>query len=199
MSVELLPALCLFAVVMSITPGPNNTMMLASGVNFGFVRSLPHIAGISIGFGLMTVAMGLGLHTLLERFPQAFAAMRVLGVTYMLWLAWKLANAGPMNADVARTARPMGFWAAAAFQWLNPKAWVMALGAVTTYLPAQPTAMHLAGMTLVLCLVNAPCVGLWAAFGQALRRVLQQPRWLRIFNIGMALALLASLYPMLRD
>jgi threonine/homoserine/homoserine lactone efflux protein len=199
MSAELLPALCLFALVMSITPGPNNTMLLASGVNFGFLRSLPHIAGISVGFGLMTVAVGLGLHTVLNRFPQAYLAMRILGATYMVWLAWKLANATPMKPHQTPTAHPMGFCGAAAFQWLNPKAWVMALSAVTTYLPTHPSAADLALMTAVLCGINAPCVGLWAAFGQSLRRVLQQQRWLRLFNIGMALALLASLYPMLQD
>lgn len=199
MSADLLPALCMFALVMSITPGPNNTMLLASGVNFGFSRSLPHIAGISLGFGLMTVAVGSGLHTVFNRFPQAYLAMRILGASYMVWLAWQLANSAPMKPQQTPTARPMGFWAAAAFQWLNPKAWVMALSAVTTYLPTQPSTADLVLMTAVLCGINAPCVGLWAAFGQSLRRVLQQPRWLRLFNISMALVLLASLYPMLHD
>lgn len=198
MSAELLPALCLFALVMSITPGPNNTMLLASGVNFGLLRSLPHIAGISLGFGVMTVAVGLGLHTVLNRFPQVYLAMRILGAGYMVWLAWKLANAAPMTPELAHTAQPLGFWGAAAFQWLNPKAWVMALSAVTTYLPVSSSAVDLALMTVVLCGINAPCVGLWAAFGQSLRRVLQQPRWLRGFNISMALVLLASLYLMLQ-
>jgi threonine/homoserine/homoserine lactone efflux protein len=199
MSLELLPALCLFAMVTSITPGPNNTMMLASGVNFGFTRSLPHIAGISIGFGVMTIAAGLGLHALLESIPQAYTVMRYLGAAYMLWLAWKLANSGPVSAETARTQRPMSFLAAAAFQWVNPKAWVMALGAVTTYLPPQPSLMQLAAMTLVLCVINAPCVGLWAACGYALRSFLQKPLYLRIFNVSMAVALVASLYPLLRN
>lgn len=199
MSLELLPALCLFALVTSITPGPNNTMMLASGVNFGFTRSLPHIAGISIGFGVMTIATGLGLYALLESIPQAYTVMRYLGAAYMLWLAWKLANSGPVSAEAARTQRPMSFLAAAAFQWVNPKAWVMALGAVTTYLPPQPSLMQLAAMTLVLCVINAPCVGLWAACGYALRSFLQKPLYLRIFNVTMAVALVASLYPLLRS
>ncbi|MDP3798216.1 MAG: LysE family translocator [Polaromonas sp.] len=199
MSPELLPALCLFALVTSITPGPNNTMVLASGVNFGFARSLPHIAGISIGFGVMTVAAGLGLHSALQSVPQAYAAMRYLGAAYMLWLAWQLAYSGPMAAETAGAARPMGFFAAAAFQWVNPKAWVMALGAVTAYLPAQPSPAQLVAMTLIFCLINAPCVGLWAACGCALRRLLEKPLYLRIFNVSMAVALVASLYPLLRD
>jgi len=197
MSPELIPALCLFALVTSITPGPNNTMMLASGLNFGFVRSLPHLLGISLGFGAMTIATGLGLHAVLERVPQAYSAMRYLGAAYMLWLAWQLARSGPMRPDSAKAAQPMGFLAAAAFQWVNPKAWVMALGAVTSYLPAQPSLAHLALMAAILCLINAPCVGLWAACGSALRRVLQDPLYLRIFNVSMALALLASMYPLL--
>lgn len=197
MAPELIPALCLFALVTSITPGPNNTMMLASGVNFGFVRSVPHLVGISLGFGVMTIATGLGLHAVLERVPQAYSAMRYLGGAYMLWLAWQLARSGPMTPGTAKAAQPMGFFAAAAFQWVNPKAWVMALGAVTTYLPAEPSLIHLVVMASIFCLINAPCVGLWAACGSALRRVLQDPLYLRIFNVFMALGLLASMYPLL--
>lgn len=190
-------AASLFAVVSSITPGPNNMMILASGVNFGFARSLRHLFGIVLGFGLMILLVGLGLHTLLERFPLIHSAMRWIGAAYLLWLACKLASAGPPSANPAQATGPMGFFAAAAFQWVNPKAWVMAMTAISTFLPAQAQALHILSLAALFTALNLPCVAIWGAFGSAMRRVLQNPLRLRIFNITMALALVGSLYPML--
>ncbi len=144
-------AASLFAVVSSITPGPNNMMILASGVNFGFARSLRHLFGISLGFGLMILLVGLGLHTLLERFPLIYSAMRWVGAAYLLGLAWKLANAGPPSANAPTAAHPMGFFAAAAFQWVNPKAWVMAVTAISTFLPAQAQPLQMSRFGGALC------------------------------------------------
>ncbi|MEX1166777.1 MAG: LysE family translocator [Hydrogenophaga sp.] len=197
MNTSALLAASLFAVVSSITPGPNNMMILASGVNFGFARSLRHLFGIVLGFGLMILLVGLGLHTLLERFPLIYSAMRWIGAAYLLWLAWKLASAGPPSANAAQAAEPMGFLAAAAFQWVNPKAWVMAVTAISTFLPAQAQALHILSLAALFTALNLPCVAIWGAFGSAMRRVLQNPLKLRIFNITMALALVGSLYPML--
>lgn len=190
-------AASLFAVVSSITPGPNNMMILASGVNFGFVRSLRHLFGIVLGFGLMILLVGLGLHTLLERFPLIYSAMRWGGAAYLLWLAWKLANAGPPSTNAAQAAQPMGFFSAAAFQWINPKAWVMAITAISTFLPPDAQALHILSLTALFAALNLPCVATWGAFGSAMRRTLQDPMKLRIFNITMALALVGTLYPML--
>lgn len=197
-------AFALFALVSSITPGPNNTMMLASGVNFGFARSVPHMAGITLGFCFMILLMGLGLGTVFERFPVLYALLRYAGGAYMLYLAWKIfrsqlapANDGEMAAPGSTTARPMGFVAAAAFQWVNPKAWVMALGAITTYLPAQHSLWQLLALIGVMGLINMPSTGSWALFGSRMRRYLQRPGFLRCFNTLAALALVVSLYPLL--
>ncbi|APW36606.1 lysine transporter LysE [Rhodoferax koreense] len=202
MSAENWLAFCLFALVSSITPGPNNTMMLASGVNFGWIRSLRHMVGITSGFCFMVLLMGLGLGQLFLQLPWLYTVLRYLGGAYMLFLAWKILHSGAPAAQAGGTAgvgaRPMGFFAAAAFQWVNPKAWVMALGAVTTYLPADHSVWQLLLLTLVMGLINLPSTGSWAVFGSAMRRYLREPRFLRVFNTVAALALVASLIPLFK-
>ncbi|TFW29026.1 LysE family translocator [Duganella callida] len=197
MSPDLLLPLCGFAAVSSITPGPNNTMILASGLNYGFARSLPHLFGICCGFAFMIFATGLGLHVVFEQLPLLQTILKYAGALYLLWLAWKLARAAPMTGTQASNARPMGFWGAAAFQWVNPKAWVMTIGALTTYLPQGFQLLDVALLAGVFWCVGMLCVGSWAAFGVAMRRVLQDARSVRIFNIVMALLLVATLYPLL--
>ncbi|HEX5342282.1 MAG TPA: LysE family translocator [Duganella sp.] len=197
MSLELLLPLCTFAAVSSITPGPNNTMILASGLNYGFVRSLPHLFGITCGFTFMIFATGMGLHVVFEQVPMLQTILKYGGAIYLLWLAWKLAHAAPMSGEQASLSKPMTFFGAAAFQWINPKAWVMALSALTTYLPRGFTVIDAAMLAGVFGLIGVFCVGAWAMFGVAMRRVLQDPRSVRIFNIVMALLLVATLYPML--
>ncbi len=199
MSHELWIAASLFALVSLITPGPNNTMVLSSGVNFGLRRTLPHLLGIAIGFALMQVLVGLGLHGVLGRYPLVLQSLRYVGGAYMLWLAWKLATSTAAPGDIASDAKPLGFWGAAAFQWVNPKAWVMCMTAMTAYLPVDASlaqVLLLGGLFLALGL---PCVGSWAAFGSGMRRFLQDPVKLRLFNRSMALALVASLVPMLMN
>ena len=202
MNQDVLIAASLFSFVSSITPGPNNMMMLASGVNFGFRRSVPHWLGICGGFTFMLCAVGLGLHTLLADHPALYDLMRYTGSAYLIWMAWRLATATATPAsqddDAPKSeARPLGVWAAAAFQWVNPKAWVMAVTAMSAYLPARAQAIDVVVLALLFGVINLPCVACWAGGGAALRRFLQDPLRLRIFNISMALALLASLYPML--
>lgn len=197
MSLELLLPLCTFAAVSSITPGPNNTMILASGLNYGFVRSLPHLFGITCGFTFMIFATGMGLHVVFEQVPMLQTILKYGGAIYLLWLAWKLAHAAPMSGEQAALSKPMTFFGAAAFQWINPKAWVMALSALTTYLPQGFTVIDAAMLAGVFGLIGVFCVGAWAMFGVAMRRVLQNPRSVRIFNIVMALLLVGTLYPML--
>lgn len=197
MSADQLLAFCLFAIVSSITPGPNNTMVLASGLNHGLARSLPHVAGISIGFAFMVLATGLGLHAVFVQWPWLQTLLKYAGAAYLLWLAWKLARAKPMAAGAGERGRPMTFLGAAAFQWVNPKAWVMAVGAVTTYLPQAFGAADALFLAALFGMLNAPCVGAWAAFGMAMRRVLQDARAVREFNIAAAALLVGSLVPML--
>ncbi len=189
-------ALLGFAFVSSITPGPNNLMMLASGLNYGIRRSIPHMLGIGIGFMFMLSLVGLGLAELFERFPILDIILKVSATLYMFWLAWRIANAGAPKAAEAG-ARPMSFLEACAFQWVNPKAWAMALTAMTVYAPTK-SLLEISIVTIAFGLVNIPCVGAWAMLGQEMRRFLQIPRTLQIFNWSMAILLIASLYPLLK-
>ncbi|AXK52921.1 MULTISPECIES: LysE family translocator [Pseudomonas] len=199
LSVDLLLAFALFALVTSITPGPNNTMLLASGVNFGFNRSIPHILGISCGFFVLVLAVGLGLGAVFEAYPLLYSVLRYVGAAYLLYLAWKIARSGPMSEEQQGQGQPLGYWGAAAFQWVNPKAWVMAVGAISTYTPLQGYFTNVLVIAAVFALINAPTVSLWAACGSLLRNVLRNPRWLRLFNLGMAGLLVISLAPLLLE
>lgn len=197
MNMESLLAATLFALVSSITPGPNNTMLLASGVNFGFKRSQRHLWGVQIGFWILLLATGFGLHSMLVSFPDFYLWLRVAGTAYLLWMAWKLVSAKPASAEVASRNEPMGFWAALAFQWVNPKAWVMTVTVMSTYVPPEGGRAAMLTILAMFAIVGLPCSLLWLGFGQAMRQWLQDPVRLRVFNVCMALALVASLYPML--
>lgn len=198
MSIDQLLAFCAFAVITSLTPGPNNLMVLSSGLHYGVRRSLPHLAGISLGFGFMVIGTGFGLHVVFVRFPVLHTFLKYAGTAYLLWLAWQLARASHVGSE-ARRSQPLSFLGAAAFQWVNPKAWVMAVGALTTYLPASFSARDVILMGFLFSLISVPCVGVWASCGSALRRFLQHPHALRIFNLSAAGLLIASLYPTLVD
>lgn len=194
MTFELIFALIGFAIVTSITPGPNNLMLLTSGLNFGFRRTLPHALGIGAGFTLMIVIVGLGLGQIFERWPILFSILKYLGAAYMIWLAWGIAQSGPVEDGIERGS-PMTFLQAAAFQWVNPKAWVMALGGIATYTQPENYLVSVLVVALIFGAVNLPCVASWAAFGVAMRKLLRDPRVVRWFNITMAVLLVASLWP----
>jgi len=196
MSYATFTALLLFSFVSSITPGPNNIMLFASGLNFGMRRTWPHAMGIAFGFGVLLAAVGLGLGVMLERFPVIFTLIKVCGGAYMLYLAWMIANSGPVEVKTG-SARPMKFYEAALFQWVNPKAWVMAVVAMATYTQEGEYYLNVAIVVFSFCFVNFPSVAIWAGFGVALRNFLEDPVKLRVFNVLMALALVASLWPML--
>lgn len=195
MTFETLTALALFAFVSSATPGPNNLMLMASGANFGFARTIPHMMGISIGFMVMLFGVGAGLVQIFDRFPVIYDILKVASVVYMLWLAWKIANAAPVTKNDAAGA-PMTFLEAAGFQWVNPKAWAMALTAVTVYV-GDASLWWLAFGALLFAVVNLPSVSIWTIAGQQLQRILTNPRRLRAYNWTMAVLLVASLYPVL--
>ena len=193
MTYELFLALLGFAFVTSVTPGPNNMMLLASGVNFGLRRTVPHMLGISVGHSVMVFLVGLGVAGVFLAHPFALIGLKVAAVVYMLWLAWKIARSGAPGEGKA-AGRPMTFLQAGAFQWVNPKAWAMALGAVAAYVP-EPSVGAYAAVAVVFAGVNLPSVAIWAAAGQGLRRWLDRPGRLRVFNWGMAGVLVASLIP----
>ena len=191
---ELVLALVGFAFVTSITPGPNNLMMLASGANYGVRRTVPHMLGIAVGFTVMVALVGVGLMGLFDAFPALHGVLRVASVVYMLWLAWKIATAAPLNGEGTATGRPLTFLQAAAFQWVNPKAWAMALGAIAAYAPTRSLDAVVA-VALIFGAVNLPSVGAWAVLGQSLRALLAEPRRLRLFNGAMAALLVLSVLP----
>jgi Putative threonine efflux protein len=193
---DLLLALLFYAFVSSITPGPNNLMLLASGVNFGFRRTLPHMLGIGAGFTLMVALTGWGLAGLFAAWPPLHTLLTLASVAYLLWLAWKIAHAAPPSAREA-AGRPLTFWQAAGFQWVNPKAWSMALTACTLYLPPGGSGSAVLAVALVFGAVNLPCVSSWAALGTGLRGWLADPVRLRAFNWTMAGLLIATLWPVI--
>lgn len=195
LSLGMIASLALFALVSSITPGPNNLMLASSGLNFGVRRTLPHIFGISLGVAAMLVLVGLGLSTMFQRWPLLYTALKYAGGVYLLYLAYKIGTAGPVRPGETR-GKPFTFLQAAAFQWVNPKAWIMSIGIVATYTPQDNFYVNLAVAALVCMVVNLPSITLWAAFGSALSRVLRAPAAVRAFNISMALLLVASLYPL---
>jgi threonine/homoserine/homoserine lactone efflux protein len=190
-------ALVLFAFTTSITPGPNNMMLFASGVNFGFRRTIPHMLGIGVGFFSLLIGVGLGLGALMQAMPVAYTVLKFAGGAYLLFIAWKIGTSRSLSEGKAG-AKPMTFLGAAAFQWVNPKAWVMAVTAMATYTnPAAYTATVLI-VGFAFALVNVPSVSTWAGFGSALRDWLSVPVRLKWFNITMAVLLVISLWPMLK-
>lgn len=193
MTYDLLYGLAVFAFVSSITPGPNNLMLMASGANFGFRRTIPHMLGVALGFVFMVLLMGAGLARLFAAVPAIHTALKAAAVLYMLWLAWKIAHAAPMRKS-GRAGKPMSFLQAAAFQWVNPKAWAMALTAISAYTPDQ-TMAAVAMVGLIFGAINLPSVGSWTVLGQQMARFLTSPRRLTLFNWTMAALLVASLYP----
>lgn len=195
---DMLAALTAFAIVSSITPGPNNLMLMASGTNFGLARSVPHLLGVSMGFVLMLVVVGAGLGAALTAWPAAMLVLKLVSASYLLYLAWKVATAAPPSTgEHGAASRPFTFVQAAAFQWVNPKAWTMALTAMAVYVPADDRTVGVLVVALVFGAVNLPSVGLWTAAGVPLRRLLHRPKALRTFNIVAALMLVGSLYPLL--
>ena len=190
---EHITALAMFAFASSITPGPNNMMLMASGANFGFRRTLPHWAGVVIGFSLLCLTVGLGLGQLFTAYPILHEVLKWVGAIYLVWLAWKIGSSkGLKNGESA--GKPMSFLGAVAFQAVNVKAWMMAVGLASTYVPNEGYLPNLLIGCLVFAAINAPCVATWLSFGIALRKVLEKPAALKAFNLTMAALLIASLY-----
>lgn len=194
MAPDLLIPLTSFCLVSSITPGPNNMMLLSSGATFGLRRTLPHIVGISGGCALMVLVLGWALAGVIGRAPGLFMALHIASTLYLLWLAWRIATStGPHGARLG--GKPLSALDAAGFQWVNPKAWAMVLGAVTSFARPDHLLLDVPLIALILVAIGLPCIGLWAGSGQALSRFLVEPRVLRAFNSGMAALLVASILP----
>jgi threonine/homoserine/homoserine lactone efflux protein len=199
MSQSLLIAFVLFTLVMSFTPGPNNIMLLSSGVTYGFRRTLPHVAGITIGFAFMVGAVGLGLGTVFIAYPILQTILKYLGAAYLIYLAVAIALSGPPKAGEDKRGGPMTFLGAAMFQWVNAKGWVMVIANITAYAAIASFPWNIAMQTAITLVVGTASTVAWALFGSALRPILTSEHAVRAFNITMALLLLASLYPVVMD
>ena len=197
MTFDIFTALVTFALVTVITPGPNNLMLMASGTNFGFARTIPHMLGIGLGFPAMVVCVGLGVMQVFDLWPLSYTLLKLVSVAYLLYLAWKIANAAPPAATAAQAeGRPLTFLQSAAFQWVNPKAWSMALSAITLYATGRDlvAVLWVAGVYVGVSAVSTTS---WTVLGQQVRRLLKNPARLRLFNRVMAALLVATLVPVL--
>ena len=199
MTIDEFLALIIFGVITSITPGPNNFMLLASGLNVGLQRSLPHAIGIAVGFFTLLMGVGLGLGAVLITFPTLHLVLKIVGAAYLLYFAWRIATSSVVNEEAGRDYQPMTFFGAAAFQWANPKAWFMAITAMALYANHQEELyLSVFLVAAVFAMVNFPCVTLWAGFGQMLRRFFTKRKFVKYFNITSGVLLVLSLWPILR-
>ncbi len=188
-------AILLFAFAATITPGPNNIMILASGLNYGFRRSLPHLLGICFGFPAMVIMVGMGLGVIFEQYPITHQVIKTLGTLYLIYLSWLIATA-PVSPLETKAGRPLTFFGAVLFQWVNPKAWVMIAGAMAAYTTADENmTLQILTITSAFLLVTFPCVAVWLFFGVTLKRFLSNAFYHRVFNIVMAVLLLISITP----
>jgi threonine/homoserine/homoserine lactone efflux protein len=199
MSHSLLIALIAFGAVMAFTPGPNNIMVLSSGLTYGFRRTLPHIAGIAMGISFMVAATGLGLGAIFITWPILQTILKYAGIAYLIYLAAVIAMSGAVTPGADNRGTPMTFWGAALFQWVNVKGWVMAIGIITAYSAIASFPWNIAMQAALMFVMGALSSLVWALFGSSLRPVLTSPRIVRAFNIVMAILLLASLYPVFMD
>ncbi|WP_444896687.1 LysE family translocator [Microbulbifer sp. SSSA005] len=193
--IESLLPIALFAFSASITPGPNNLMIMSSGLNHGIYSSTPHLLGIWLGFPAMVVAIGLGLGTAFNHFPFLHEVIRWAGIAYLLYLAWIIGSTREMGSG--NSSQPLSFTQAMAFQWINPKGWIMATGALAAFTsPGTEIWSGVVKVALAFITIGGPCVAIWLFFGVGLKRFLTEPRYLRSFNTAMGLLLAASVIPL---
>ncbi len=196
---QLFISFILFGVIAAVTPGPNNVMLTTTGLNFGVRRGIPHLLGICIGFPVMLALIGLGFGTLFGLYPLLHDIIKIVGIVYLLWLAWKIAMTHGGMEQIERS-KPINFWQAAAFQWVNPKAWIMGSSALAAYTSLDDNFfLQVAIICGTFFFITLPCAGIWLVFGAGLQRFLREDRHLRWFNIAMALLLVASILPVIRE
>jgi threonine/homoserine/homoserine lactone efflux protein len=199
MTIDYLISLFVFCLVMSVTPGPNNIMLMASGMNFGVRRTLPHMAGIQVGWPVMLLLVGMGLGQVFTLYPLLLTLLKVVSAVYMLWLAWNIAHALSPATDSPVAAQPMTFMQAALFQWVNGKAWMMALATISAFTIPGQTRISVVAVVVAYFLTGFVSTASWVGFGAALRAMMADERFRRWINWGLAAALVLSLWPMLRQ
>ena len=196
---ELIPSIFLFAATAAITPGPNNIMLMASGLNFGVSNSIPHLLGICIGFPVMVILIGLGLGFIFVRYPACHLFIKIIGVAYLFYLAWRIAHA-PASASEGGAGKAFTFWQAALFQWVNAKGWIMASSAIAAYTSAgSGMYSQILIISLIFFIVTLPAVTIWLLFGASLQRLLKSGRQRRVFNVTMASLLILSVLPVIHE
>ncbi len=188
-------SLSIFTFVAGITPGPNNMMLMASGLNHGIRKSLPHYLGICIGFPVMVAVVGFGMGAVFSTYPNIYLYLKIFGITYLLYLAWKIANAGNPKAS-QNIKKPFTFIQAAAFQWLNPKAWAIAIGALAAFSTKDNFTISVLSVIAVYFMMGFFCMGLWLKLGQSLKKFLHTNKRVTYFNITMALLVVLSVIPL---
>jgi threonine/homoserine/homoserine lactone efflux protein len=197
MTWELYLALFAFAGIAAWTPGPNNTILMASGIQYGFRQTLPMIFGVGLGFPFMIGSIGLGLGKVFETYPVIYQFMKYAGAVYMLWLAWKIATAAPADGESGEGKKPLTFVQGALFQWINPKGWIMAITALSAYTLQSHYYWGVLAVVMTFVFMGFTSAAGWAAFGTGLRRVMTNPKWFRIVNLALATSLVLSLVPLL--
>ena len=185
----------MFGVIAAITPGPNNVMLTTTGLNFGVRRGIPHLLGICIGFPVMLALIGFGFGTLFQLYPVLHEIIKIIGIVYLLYLAWKIANSSGGVSEVSQS-KPVNFWQSAAFQWINPKAWIMGSSALAAYTTLDDNFfVQVTIVCITFMIITFPCAGVWLVFGAGLQKFLRDPAHLKLFNIAMALLLVGSILP----
>ena len=193
---QILPLIA-FVFVMVGTPGPNNLMLLSAGANFGFRRSVPHILGISVGCQVLLFAIALGLGQLLAAYPSLAIALKVMGGLFLIYMAVQLARPKPAKLETVKELKPLTFWQAALFQWVNPKAWLMLIAVIATFTHRESFFLNVSVIAVIFFFMGLPLISAWNIGGVALKGWLQIGRRLQYFNYLMAILLLLSMYPMM--
>jgi len=188
-------ALTAFCVVTLFTPGPNNIMLMASGLNFGFRRTIPHMIGVPLGFAFMVISVGLGLGGVFHTWPAIFPILKYAGALYLIYLAWNIANSGSVDTPDEIKGDPLTFLQAASFQWINPKAWIMTIGAISAYGEVSVFPYNVLLMSSLYGVLGFVSSGIWVAFGYTLKQFIKKPTTVRLFNCAVAILLVATLYP----
>ncbi len=188
-------SLSIFTFVAGITPGPNNMMLMASGLNHGLRKSLPHYLGICLGFPVMVAAIGFGMDVVFSKYPEIYLYLKIWGIAYLFYLAWKIANAGNPKAT-QNIKEPFSFIQAAAFQWLNPKAWAIAIGALAAFTTENHFSISVFAVIFVYLVMGLICMAFWLKLGQSLKTFLNTDYRIKYFNMAMAILLVLSVIPM---
>lgn len=198
-TVAMMLSIATFTLATATTPGPNNIMLLSSGLTFGYKRTIPHILGVMLGFPFMVLLVGLGLGFIFEKFPVIFSVLKIVGIAYLFWMAYKIANnKSSFNVNEDENSKPFTFLQSAAFQWVNPKAWIMAVTAISIFVTAQDdTLMQVCIIAVIYMLSGMISSNVWTAGGVVLKRFIKSENGIKIFNMTMALLLIASVLPIL--